>query len=115
MFKVIRQYIGPLQPKQRVVLEFPYENLNVLHLQASCGCTEPRTDTAKQLVTVTFEALPIPPHLVLEGKNTYTTNKTVTVKYVDKEDPLEADGKTTKVKIETLIFTATIVDDKLKQ
>ena len=113
MFKVIRQYIGPLEPRSRVVLEFPYENLNVIHMQASCGCTDPRTDPVRQVVTVTFEAPGIPPHLVQEKKNTVTTNKTITVKYVDKDDPYEKDGKTTKVKLETLIFTATIVDTKL--
>lgn len=79
MFTHTHLNVGPLLPKQKTTLEYPYNGINIISLSASCGCSNVRDVKEKSRVVVDFTANDIPPHLLDKGG--YTTEQHVIVNY----------------------------------
>lgn len=109
MFKYPHIHVGPLKPGEKTKIVFPYENIHVTTMTASCGCSVPTNDPVNKNVTVEYEAALIPPHLKQEGKKELTTSKTIKITYVPVDNPLTADGKQNEFN-QLLVFTALIVE-----
>lgn len=71
--------VGPLLPKQVEVIDFPYVDMTIIELKASCDCSDVRDDKENQRIRVKFTAKDIPPQL--RDKASYSGERYIFVKY----------------------------------
>lgn len=68
-------------------IDFPYTDLTIESMSASCGCSELSDVRTLGLVRVKYKAQDIPPHLRNVGH--YLAQKFVTISYHTNEDPIQ--------------------------
>lgn len=107
MWQDTTKSIGKVRVGSKHVIEFKYVgNIKIdidywkqQHIEVSCGCTSAVFDDSTNILRVEYRANPIPEHFELEGRNSYSTKKTVTVYYsTDTEKNLKQE----------LVFTALV-------
>lgn len=54
-------------------------------INASCGCTSAKFNKETNSIEVKFTPNPVPKHLALEGKTSYSSQKSITVRYKNSE------------------------------
>lgn len=81
MFTYTHTLVGPLLPKQKIKVEFPYKDINIKEIFSTCGCSEPTDHPDQHKITVWFTAQEIPPQVKAQGKFTITLEKKLKVKY----------------------------------
>jgi hypothetical protein len=102
MFTYTELLVGPLLPKQKMTIEFPYNGIVIKNLRASCGCSNVRDDKERQRVMVEYTAQDIPVHLYNVGS--YTSKKEIFVTYTVENSE--------QIQEITLSFKATVTDGK---
>lgn len=81
MFTYTSTLVGPLLPKQKIKIEFPYTGINVTEVSSTCGCSEPTNHPESNKISVVFTAQEIPPQVKAQGKFSITLEKKLKVKY----------------------------------
>lgn len=109
MFNYSHTHVGPLKPKEKSKIVFPYDGIHITSMTASCGCSVPVNDIVNKVINVDFDAPTVPEHLKAQGKKEFTTSKTIKIEYVPADKPLTDDGKQ-NTHHQLLVFTALIVE-----
>ena len=102
MFTHTHLVVGPMLPKQKMTLEYPYYDIDIISWTTSCGCSDGIDDKLGGKFRVTYTANDIPPHLLDKGG--YTTEQYIIIKHRVENSTEEQTLK--------LTFKATIHDAK---
>lgn len=80
MFETVtKQHGTSIKPGETCTFEFPYKDITIVNLSASCGCTDVANRGGK--VYASYHANPIPPQLKKLKQDSYTAQKYVYVDY----------------------------------
>jgi len=74
---------GNRRPGSKITAEFPYTDITIQSMKASCDCTTPVDSYADHLIRITFDVPAIPVHLLAEGYATLPFVKQIIVAYVE--------------------------------
>jgi hypothetical protein len=87
MFDINTVDLGKVRVHSFSKIMFPYQGIEIVSMEASCGCSTPTNDTNNSRIVVGYTAKPVPMHLVQKDQHDYRTSKTITVKYKILNDP----------------------------
>lgn len=74
--------LGVVRTNKKVTINFyAKEELNVVNMTASCGCTKPKWIAEEKRLEVIYNPGSVPMHLRHTGK--FSTNKSITIWYAD--------------------------------
>lgn len=101
MWKEIEKQIGRVAVGEPQQIKFEYKGKEeFISATSSCGCTTPIWDNKTNSIYATYTPKPIPVHIKQQGKNEYSTIKSITVKMEGEDKPI----------FYTLKFYATVYD-----
>ena len=93
MFELVTKDLGRVRVGTSRTLIFPYKDIKIISLTASCGCTDVVDDKEALKVRAIYTAKPVPKHLEQQGQKEYKVNKKIIVTYRiinDQEDEIRS-------------------------